>query len=307
MSWKLSTTFDFNDLCPYFETLTKARPDINSKALWYRSPETLKQSLKSKKDELIEKTKQALKKTLQERRSIVKEVFIELLDSLKTWFTKQQLKQIIENFDKFNDDLIIPISHLKENDYLFEEYHWPTDAFKDIALQMVTSMVSVIVEEENKKAIEKAKNWEEWQTLKFVITQTSTSGDTWPAWWSWIEGKNFVMNVMGFPEKEATYAQKWQMMKLSWNVKALAMNTSFSTIEFRNISNTFLHAPWFSWGCLAFLPDETRLSRYRRRNVCPRQHRRPKGILPRLVRYFHENHHWTQHQQRYTGISSVWY
>jgi threonine synthase len=96
---------------------------------------------------------------------------------------------------------------------------------------MVTSMVSIIVEEENKKAIEKAKNGEKWQTLKFIVTQTSTSWDTWPAGWSWIEWKKFVVNVIGFPENEATYAQKWQMMRLKNNVKSISMNTSFSKIQ----------------------------------------------------------------------------
>ena len=230
MTIKLATTFDYSNLHSYFEALTKARPD-NSWALWYRLPESLKNSIDWKKDELIWKIKEALEKNWTERKNIIKEVFVELLSSLKTGFTEEQVKQIVENLEKFNSDLIVPISNLKENDYLFEEFHWPTDAFKDIALQMVTSMVSIIVEQENKKAIEKAKSWEKWQILKFVITQTSTSWDTGPAGWSWIEWKYFVANVIGFPEEEATYAQKWQMMRLWKNVKALAMNTSFSKIQ----------------------------------------------------------------------------
>jgi len=231
MTQQLATTFNKNDLHPYKKALTNARPDQNSTALWYRLPETLKWNLENKKDELIDKIKKALKKEWSERKNLIKEVFVELLLSLETWFTKEQVIQIVENLEKFNSDLIVPITFLKENDYLFEEFHWPTDAFKDIALQMVTSMVSIIVEEENKQAIEKAKNGEKWQILKFVITQTSTSWDTWPAWWSWIEGKKFVMNVIGFPENEATYAQKWQMMRLKQNVKSIPMNTSFSKIQ----------------------------------------------------------------------------
>jgi uncharacterized Rmd1/YagE family protein len=42
---------------------------------------------------------------------------------LETGFTEEQVKQIVENLEKFNSDLIVPISNLKENDYLFEEFH----------------------------------------------------------------------------------------------------------------------------------------------------------------------------------------
>mgnify|MGYP007071115737 CR=1 FL=1 len=46
---------------------------------------------------------------------------------------------------------------------------------------MLTEMVSIIVEEENTQAIEKAKAGTRDETLKFVVTLTSTSGDTGPA------------------------------------------------------------------------------------------------------------------------------
>jgi len=228
MVQKIATTFDYNDQRPYFEALTKARPDLNSKALWYRLPETLKWKVKKIEDKLIEKIQKAIK---EDNKELIKEVFAEILTTLETWFTDEQVKEIVENLDKFNHNLIVPLNHLKDNDYLLEEFYGPTDAFKDIALQMVTSMVSIIVKEQNKQAIEKAKNGEKWQKLKFIITQTSTSGDTWPAGGSGIEWKDFVMNVIWFPENEATYAQKGQMMRLSKNVKAIPMNTSFSNIQ----------------------------------------------------------------------------
>lgn len=226
----LSTTFNYKDSSPFTKALTKARPD-NSWALWFRLPGSLKWSLEARKEQLILDIKEALNS--DNKKEKIKEVFVELLISLETWFTNEQIKKIINNYDKFNSELIVPIEELHwiENTYLLNESYWPTDAFKDIALQMVTSMVSIIVEEENKEAIKKALTWEKWQTLKFVITQTSTSWDTGPAWWSWIEWKAFVMNVIGFPENEATFAQKWQMMNLKWNVMSISMNTSFSKIQ----------------------------------------------------------------------------
>jgi threonine synthase len=41
---------------------------------------------------------------------------------------------------------------------LLNESYGPTDAFKDLALQMLTGLTSTIVSEENKVAVEKAKN-----------------------------------------------------------------------------------------------------------------------------------------------------
>ncbi len=229
MSIPLCTTFDYEEKSDYFEALTIARPD-NSGALWYRLPETLKWSIKDKENDLIKKIKTAINDK-NSRKEVIKEVFVELFKSLEIGFDDKQIKEIVDNYDKFTNDFIVPIEFLEDNTYLLNESYGPTDAFKDLALQMVTAMVSIIVKEHNKKSIQKAKKWIKWQKLKFVITQTSTSWDTGPAWWSGIEWKDFVMNVIGFPENEATYSQKWQMMRLKQNVKSISMNTSFSNIQ----------------------------------------------------------------------------
>jgi threonine synthase len=66
------------------------------------------------------------------------------------------------NLDRFSSDMIVPIEQLGENgiDFLLDESTGPTDAFKDLALQMLTEMVSIITEEENTLAIQNAKNGE---------------------------------------------------------------------------------------------------------------------------------------------------
>ena len=232
LQW-FATTFDPKVSVSFKEAITVARPG-NDGALWYRLPETIKDSIVWKKEELIQKIKEALSSSdTDSRRGIIKWVFVELLLTLETWFTADQVKTIIDNFDKFSSDLIVPIEELKgiPNTYLLNETTGPTNAFKDIALQMVTSMVSIIVEEQNKESIRRALEWERWQKLRFIITQTSTSWDTGPAGWAWIQWKNFVMNVIGFPANEATFAQIWQMMGLSGNVLSIPMNRAFSAIQ----------------------------------------------------------------------------
>ena len=226
----LTTTFNYDTSVSYEDTIIKARPwdDVD---LWYRLPEIIKKKINTKRYIFIWVVQDALKcNDLNERKRNIKEVFFELLLTLETWFTLEQVKVIVGNFDKFDSDLIVPIEKLKwnKNTFLLNESYWPTNTFKDIAFQMVTS----IVEEQNRESIRKAVNeWIIWQKLKFVIIQTSTSWDTWSALWTWIEWKNFVMNVIGFNANEATFAQIWQMMRLKGNVLSIPMNESFSEIQ----------------------------------------------------------------------------
>ena len=233
-SQNLATTFNYKYSKEYKEALTNARPSSwIPEDLWFRLPTTVKWKVKAIEDNLIIKIKESLTTDWQESKDIILGVFLDLFMTLETWFTREQAIEIVWNLDKFTHDEITPINPLNwvENTHIFEQYHWPTDAFKDIALQMVTSMTSLIVQEQNEEAIRKAKEWIRGQKLKFLVTQTSTSWDTWPAGWSWIEGKNFILNVIGFPENEATYSQKGQMINLGGNVLSLPMNRSFSDIQ----------------------------------------------------------------------------
>lgn len=233
----LASTLNFDLSVPYREALTKAQPD--DKWLWFRLPDTIKNCLtKEKLDELNKKMHDALEifqnwceSWSQNCKNLVKEIFVELWMSLETGFSKNQIIRVVDNLDSFTSALIVPIQKLSNNTYLYNESCWPTDAFKDLALQMLTEMSAIIVEEQNKESIKKAKEWERWQKLKFLVNLTSTSWDTWPAGWSWIEWKKFILNVIWFPVNEATFSQQWQMIRLWDNVLSLPMNQEFSDIQ----------------------------------------------------------------------------
>ncbi len=143
------------------------------------------------------------------------------------------------------------------------ETTWPTDAFKDLALQQIPTMLSIITRRKNTEAVKQAlENEKNGITYKFeqvggkeklvkyinnneapeeeqgnrpkisiVITQTSTSGDTWPAGWAWIQGKDFVANIIWFPSHEATQWQIGQMKNLEWNVTSIAFEEAFTKIQ----------------------------------------------------------------------------
>lgn len=164
-------------------------------------------------------------------KEIIKEVFVDLRISLETGFTKDQIERVVSQLDTFRHNEIVPIETLSQNTYLLNETYGPTDAFKYLALQMLTSLVSILVTQENKLSVEKAKNGEKWQKLRFLVNLTSTSGDTGPAWWAGIKWKDFIINVIWFPEDKSTFGQIWQMATLEWNVLALPMQEAFSDIQ----------------------------------------------------------------------------
>ena len=231
--WNIGTTFNYDGWKDYKYALTHAKPDDGW--LWFRLPGSLKDCLSNEKlKELEWKVRSALDS--DNTKQLVKEVFVDLWLSLETGFTKKQIETIVWNLDNFSHDLIVPIEGLSENTYLLNESYGPTDAFKDLALQMLTGLTSTIVSEENKVAVEKAKNWEKWQKLRFLVNLTSTSWDTGPAGWKWVEGKPFIVNIIWLPANESTNGQIGQMAILKWNVLALPMKEGFSDIQTSMIS-----------------------------------------------------------------------
>lgn len=166
-------------------------------------------------------------------RGSIKRLFEFLWRNFDTGFTHNDLEKIVWNLDKFLSSYIVPVDIVDYNSKiaLIDETTWPTDAFKDLALQMLTEMIAIIVAKQNEEAIQKALAGERWQKLVIVVNQTSTSGDTWPAWWAWIHKKPFCMNVIWFPANEATFGQQWQMIWLDDNIFSIAMHESFNPIQ----------------------------------------------------------------------------
>jgi len=258
MVQRLSGTFDYAFVADYDKAVTTAKPSVWW--LWYRDPETLKTALPDEKiGELISEIEKALlSDDWNVRKKIIKKVFVELWLALETWFSKSEIERIVDTLDNFTNDLIVPIEDLFENTHLFNESYWPTDAFKDIALQMLTEMTAIIVEGENCEQVARAKylykeyedeqfnyksilDWMEDNNLarpkiRVIVNLTSTSWDTWPAWGKWIEWKKFIVNIIWFPAFEATYSQIWQMLVLWDNVMAIPLDAQFSNIQEQMIS-----------------------------------------------------------------------
>lgn len=260
MSWisssrRLTSGFDTKISVQYKKAITTGRPHtkegISGQNLYLRSKEDIRKCIKT---EDYKKLLRMVSEALEDENLSFFPIFEELWNLLETGFTKEQVARIVSWYESFSSRFIVPIEQLgKSNDYLLDETRGPTDAFKDLALQMLTEMVAIIVEEENTSEIERAKGLKidfdnqekegdilEYYAskniprpkLKFIVTQTSTSGDTGPAGQDGILGKKFIVNIVGYPQAEATTAQRWQMQGRSKeNVLALPFHEQFSQIQ----------------------------------------------------------------------------
>ncbi len=152
--------------------------------------------------------------------------FESLWNFLNTDFTGTQISQAVKRLSKFRHPDILPFRPYKENTSFLDLTQWPTCAFKDFALQMLTSFVAQDIEEHNQKVTEDSS-----LPKRYMIAQTSTSGDTGPAGGAGVQWQPAICNIIGYPEHEASYVQKQQMHELRGNVFSLGFEESFSSIQ----------------------------------------------------------------------------
>lgn len=241
----------------YEYVLSHAQP--RNRWLWYRDEFPEKVLTEEQKNEFIKILREAVSIDDNDLiREVIKSMFRFLWLKMWTWLSGSEIEEVVNSLDSFESPFIVPVEKIWNNwIYLINETTWLTNAFKDLALQQVTTMLSVITKRNNKKAVadaisdkqngitytfewEKLVKFKDWEKekeqknrpkLTFVITQTSTSWDTGPAWWAWIEWRPFSINVIWFPISWATYWQAGQMLMLKENVIALAMNEWFTRIQ----------------------------------------------------------------------------
>lgn len=154
------------------------------------------------------------------------EAFKSLWKFLDTGFSDAQISQAVERLSAFRHPDILPFRTYKQDISFLDLTQWPTCAFKDFALQILTSFISQDIDEHNKKSLE-----EPHLPKRYMIAQTSTSGDTGPAGGAGVQWQSFICNIIGYPEHEASYVQKQQMHELKGNVFSLGFRESFSSIQ----------------------------------------------------------------------------
>lgn len=127
------------------------------------------------------------------------------------------LRGIVNNAYSKNFDHpdIVPIKHLKNNQFLLELWHGPTLAFKDIALQILPLFFSQVIKGERK-----------------YLILVATSGDTGKAALEGYKNKDNVSISVFYPEDGVSKLQQLQMTTQDGdNVAVYAMTGDFDQVQ----------------------------------------------------------------------------
>ncbi len=146
-----------------------------------------------------------------------KELSIDLLKRFNIDIEQKDLEEVISIYEKFDDKKNpVPIIKIKEDLFSAELYHWPTRAFKDIALQPFGALLSKLTKKEKKD---------------FLI-MIATSWDTWPAALESLSNKENIKAVCIYPNNWTSEVQRLQMITNSAdNVLVLSVAWNFDTAQ----------------------------------------------------------------------------
>ncbi|XP_006811616.2 threonine synthase-like 1 [Saccoglossus kowalevskii] len=132
----------------------------------------------------------------------------------------QKLRSMIDKgykMDNFNCQNVIPLVHLRNNQYLLELFHGPTASFKDAALQLMPQFFT--------EAVKRCDN-----NARYLVL-VATSGDTGSAvldGFSKYSGDSGTLVMVLFPENGVSLVQKTQMRAtLGDNVHVVGIKGDF--------------------------------------------------------------------------------
>ncbi len=121
-------------------------------------------------------------------------------------FTKEEIESSVQrayNGRQFGHNEIAPLQKLDENTYILELWHGPTAAFKDMALQIMPSLLALSV----KKA----------EAKKEVVILVATSGDTGKAALEGFKNVPGIKIIVFYPYQGVSKIQELQMSTTDGN------------------------------------------------------------------------------------------
>jgi threonine synthase len=126
-----------------------------------------------------------------------KQLALDILQAFKIDIDEQSLQTALNLYDNF-DDANNPSPVVKVEDDLFvnEQYHGPTRAFKDMALQPFGSVLSAVAKQRNEK----------------YLILAATSGDTGPAALNTFKNKEGIKVACLYPDGGTSDVQRLQMV-----------------------------------------------------------------------------------------------
>jgi len=146
-----------------------------------------------------------------------KELAFDILKSFNIDIDDETINEALSLYDQFDDSTNpSPVIKIKDDLFVNEQYHGPTRAFKDMALQPFGSILSSV-----------AKKREE----KYLIL-AATSGDTGPAALNTFKNKDGIQVVCLYPNGGTSDVQRLQMVTENGkNLKVIGINGNFDDAQ----------------------------------------------------------------------------
>ena len=146
-----------------------------------------------------------------------KEVAFEILKSFKIDIEDHIIKEALNLYDKFDDSLNpAPVIKINNNLFINEQYHGPTRAFKDMALQPFGYILSSLAKK---------------QKQNYLIL-AATSGDTGPATLETFKNKPNIKVACLYPDGGTSDVQRLQMVTEDGNnLKVLGIRGDFDDAQ----------------------------------------------------------------------------
>lgn len=146
-----------------------------------------------------------------------KELAFDILKEFKIDIDDATINEALDLYDHFDDSSNpSPVVKIKDDLFVNEQYHGPTRAFKDMALQPFGSILSAVAK----------KRGEEYLIL------AATSGDTGPAALNTFKNKEGIKVVCLYPDGGTSDVQRLQMVTENGkNLKVIGINGNFDDAQ----------------------------------------------------------------------------
>ena len=146
-----------------------------------------------------------------------KELASEILSRFEIDIEDSDIQKALDLYDSFDDNSNpAPVVKIKDDLFVNEQYHGPTRAFKDMALQPFGSILSSIAKKRDEK----------------YLILAATSGDTGPAALNTFKNKDGIKVVCLYPSGGTSDVQRLQMVTEDGkNLKVLGIKGNFDDAQ----------------------------------------------------------------------------
>jgi len=149
--------------------------------------------------------------------SSYKELAYDILKAFEIDIDEDEIKKALDLYDNFDDPSDpCPVVKVKDDLFVHEQYHGPTRAFKDMALQPFGSILSSIAKKRDEK----------------YLILAATSGDTGPAALNTFKNKENIQVACMYPDGGTSDVQRLQMVcEDGENLKVIGIKGNFDDAQ----------------------------------------------------------------------------